>query len=71
VQFYESLFSEQCNWRPRLDNLAFDMLEVGEADWLEAPFEEREVMEVVKGMDKIRLTVWMASLRLSSKIVGK
>jgi hypothetical protein len=26
------------------------MLEAGEADWLEAPFEEREVMEVVKGM---------------------
>jgi hypothetical protein len=35
-----------------LDNLVFDMLEVGEANWLEAPFEEREVVEVVKGMDR-------------------
>jgi hypothetical protein len=52
VQLYESLFSEQCNWRPRLDNLDFDMLDAGEADRLEAPFEEREVWEVVKGMDR-------------------
>jgi hypothetical protein len=37
VQIYESLFSEQCDWRPRLDNLAFDSLD---AD------------EVVKGMNK-------------------
>ncbi|XP_059428513.1 uncharacterized protein LOC132162272 [Corylus avellana] len=49
VQFYESLFSERCRWRPRLDNLDFDSLEAGEADQLEVPFEEREVLEVVKG----------------------
>jgi hypothetical protein len=52
VQFYESLFSEECNWKPRLDNLDFDMLDAGEVDWLETPFEEREVWEVVKGMDR-------------------
>jgi hypothetical protein len=52
VQFYESLFFKHCNWRPRLDNLAFDFLEVGEADRLEVPLEEREVLEVVKGMDR-------------------
>jgi hypothetical protein len=40
------------NWRPRLDNLAFDFWEVGEADRLEVPLEEREVLEVVKGMDR-------------------
>jgi hypothetical protein len=43
---------KNCNWRPRLDNLAFDFLEAGEADQLETPFEEREVWEVVKGMDR-------------------
>ena len=37
---------------PRLDNLAFDMLEAGEANRLEASFKEKEVMEVVKGMDR-------------------
>ena len=38
VQFYESLFFEQCNWRPRLDTLDFDMLDAGEANQLETPF---------------------------------
>ena len=40
-QFYESLFSEQCDWRPRLDNLAFDFLDADEASRLELPFEEK------------------------------
>jgi hypothetical protein len=55
VQFYESLFSKQYNWRPRLDGLAFNSLAPEEASRLELPFEEREVPEVVKGMniDKI------------------
>ena len=35
-----------------MDNLAFDFLEVGEADRLEVSFEEREVLEVVRGMDR-------------------
>ena len=52
VQFYESLFTEQCLRWPRLDNLDFDLLDAGEADRLEVPFEEREVWEVVKGMDR-------------------
>jgi hypothetical protein len=34
-----------------LDNLAFDSLDVEEASRFEEPFEEREVLEVVKGMD--------------------
>jgi hypothetical protein len=36
----------------RLDDLAFDYLEAGEASRLEVSFEEIEVLEVVKGMDK-------------------
>ena len=52
VNFYESLFSKPLSWRPRLDNLEFDVLNVDEATSLEEPFEEREAREVVKGMDR-------------------
>jgi hypothetical protein len=52
VNIYESLFSEPLSWRPRLDNLEFDMLNVEEVSSLEDPFEEREVREVIKGMDR-------------------
>jgi hypothetical protein len=51
-QFYETLFAEPYSWRPRLDDLAFDSLDAVEASSLELPFEEREVLEVVKGMNK-------------------
>jgi hypothetical protein len=50
VNFYESLFSEPLNWRPRVDNLEFEVLSVDEAAGLEEPFEEREVRDVIKGM---------------------
>jgi hypothetical protein len=46
------IFIESLNWRPRLDDLDFDMLNACEASRLEATFEEREVWEVVKGMDR-------------------
>jgi hypothetical protein len=51
VQFYDSLFSEQFSWRPKLDGLDFDSIDVEEASWLERPFEESEVLDVVKGMN--------------------
>jgi hypothetical protein len=35
-----------------MDNLEFDVLSVDEAAGLEEPFEEREVKEVIKGMDR-------------------
>jgi hypothetical protein len=43
VNFYDSLFTEPLGWRPRLDNLEFDMLFDSEACSLEVLFEEREV----------------------------
>jgi hypothetical protein len=52
VTYYESLFLEPLSWRPRLDNLEFDRLNGEEASSLEDPFEEREVREVIKGMDR-------------------
>jgi hypothetical protein len=51
VNFYDSLFTEPFSWRPRLDNLEFDMLSDSNASSLEEPFEEREVWEVIKGMN--------------------
>jgi hypothetical protein len=35
-----------------MDNLALDTLDAGEASSLELPFEEREVLEVVKGLNR-------------------
>jgi hypothetical protein len=52
VNFYESLFSEPLSWRPRVDNLEFDVLNADEASSLEEHFEEREVRKVIKGMDR-------------------
>jgi hypothetical protein len=52
VNYYESLFSEPLSWRPRLDNLEFDRLNGEEVSSLEDSFEEREVREVIKGMDR-------------------
>jgi hypothetical protein len=49
VSFYESLFSESISWRPRVDNLEFEVLSVDEMTSLEDPFEEQEV---IKGMDR-------------------
>jgi len=52
AQFCETLFAELYSWRPRLDDLAFDSLDAVEASSLEFPFEEREVLEVVKCMNR-------------------
>jgi hypothetical protein len=52
VGYYDYLFTKPFNWRPWLDNLEFDMLTDIEAASLEDPFEEREVWEVIKGMDR-------------------
>jgi len=52
VHFYESLFSEQYNWRPKLDGIAFNSLSLEEAAQLELPFREREVLVVVKSMNR-------------------
>jgi hypothetical protein len=51
VQFYQNLYTEQSNWRPRMDNQAFSSIDEEEKMWLERDFEEMKVWEVVKGMD--------------------
>jgi hypothetical protein len=70
VNFYDSLFTEPLSWRPYLDNLEFNMLSVTEASSLEDPFEEREVWEVIKGMEETRLPAWMGSLWLFPGVLG-
>jgi hypothetical protein len=52
ANFYESLFSEPLSWRPRVDNLDFDVLSMDEAAKLEDSFEEREVREVINSLDR-------------------
>ena len=51
VNFYESLFAETMQWRPRLDDLAFESISAFEAFSLEATFLEKEVKDVIFGMD--------------------
>ena len=51
VNFYESMFAENMPWRPRLDDLAFESLFEVEASSLESPFLEKEVKDVIFGMD--------------------
>jgi hypothetical protein len=48
VQFYNRLFTERFSWCPRLDGLLLDSIVGEEANWLERPFEDDEVFEVVK-----------------------
>jgi hypothetical protein len=47
----ESMFVESMSWRPKLDDLEFESLFEDEAVSLEAPFLEKEVKNVIFGMD--------------------
>jgi hypothetical protein len=51
ASYFESMFTESMPWRPKLDDLDFEALNEEEASSLEAPFLEREVKDVVFGMD--------------------
>jgi hypothetical protein len=51
VKFYQKLFSEQCRWRIRVDDLEFDQILEQEAGWLEREFDEAEVRKVVFAMN--------------------
>ncbi|XP_042952272.1 uncharacterized protein LOC122289359 [Carya illinoinensis] len=52
VQFHEKLLTEQYTWRPKVDELEFDSIDHSSATWLERPFDENEVLGVLKGMNK-------------------
>jgi hypothetical protein len=61
VQFYQNLYSERSNWRPRMDYHSFLSIDEEESNWLERAFEEKEVWDVVKGMegDKAPRSGWL------------
>jgi hypothetical protein len=66
VQYFDSLFSEQFNWRPKLDDLAFDFIDMVEASRLESSFEDSEVLEVVMGMNNDKVPGLMVFLWIFS-----
>ena len=51
VNFYESMVAKSMPWRPRLDDLVFESLSAIEASSLEALFLEKEVKDVIFGMN--------------------
>jgi hypothetical protein len=51
IQYYKNLFSETTPWWPKLDGLEFPLLDLGEAEWLERPFQEEEVYQTLLSMD--------------------
>ncbi|XP_042969093.1 uncharacterized protein LOC122301777 [Carya illinoinensis] len=46
--FYEKFLTEQYTWRPKVDELTFDSIDHSSAAWLERPFDENEVLGVLK-----------------------
>ncbi|XP_059451141.1 uncharacterized protein LOC132181936 [Corylus avellana] len=46
VQYYQSLYSEQSSWRPRMDNQQFLSIDEEDNSWLEREFEEKEIPEL-------------------------
>ena len=46
-QFYKQLYFEDMAHRPVLDDVDFSSISVEDASWLDRPFEEEEVFEVI------------------------
>jgi len=51
VNYYNTLYTEQSSWRPRVDGLSFSSIDADECIWLERVFEEQEVWEVMREMN--------------------
>lgn len=49
--FYQQLYKEDGEFRPLLDGLAFSSISAEEANWVERPFEEEEIFNVVSHMN--------------------
>ena len=49
ARFYEHLYMEDDSRRPILDGIEFTSIPIEEVTWLDRPFEEREIEEVVRG----------------------
>jgi hypothetical protein len=51
ASFYEHLYTENDYSRPLLDGIQFSALSEEDAMWLERPFDESEIVDVVKGFN--------------------
>lgn len=47
VQIYKALLNESTDWRPTLDGMDYNSLDSLSLSWLERPFKENEVYQVV------------------------
>ena len=43
---------EDVDWRPKLDGLGFSTISDEDVGWLDRPFEEEEVIGVIKGFNR-------------------
>jgi len=48
VEFYAKLYSEQYQWRPKVDDLSFSSIDEEDRLWLEREFEEDEIWAVIQ-----------------------
>ncbi|XP_035545176.1 uncharacterized protein LOC118348231 [Juglans regia] len=52
VHYYETLLTESFPWRPKLDALNFEAIDLQSVSILERPFVEEEIYKVLSGMAK-------------------
>ena len=60
IDYFQSLYSDEGWERPKLGNIAFEVLGEEEAKWLERNFEEEEVCHAVFNLAEIRPQAQMA-----------
>ena len=76
TQFYMNLYTEQRVDQPFLDVLEFPRILGAKADWLERPFKEIEIFEVIKdfnddkslGPDDFPMAIFQFARRFSNQL---
>lgn len=71
VHYYENLLTEPTYWRPKLNDLFFESIDLQSATWLERPFDEDEIYKVISGMVKDKAPIQMAFCWDSYKLVRR
>lgn len=51
THYFKKLFTKTTLWHPILDGLEFPCLDSVEANWLERPFQEEEVLQALLSID--------------------
>ena len=52
ASFYEHLYTETDYSRPLLDGIQFSVISDEDVVWLDHPFDENEIIDVVKGFNR-------------------